>query len=120
MAENASPLIGLVGPCKSGKTTLKRLLEKEGFNVRHIAQEHSYVPEMWKKIAKPDTLIFLEASYETTLARSSLGWHRPEYDEQIRRLQHARQHADLIIDTDPLTPEQIAEKSIEYLEQREG
>jgi thymidylate kinase len=118
MADKDTLLLGLVGPCKSGKTTLKRLLEKHGLNVRHIAQEHSYVPDMWQKIAKPDLLVYLEVSYQTTLARSSLGWNTAAFQEQIRRLTHARQHADLVIDTDPLTPEQVAAKVIDFLEQR--
>jgi hypothetical protein len=97
---------------------LKRSLEKHGLTVRHIAQEHSYVREMWKKVANPDILIYLAVSYPTTLARSSLGWNRAEYDEQIRRLAHAREHADLVIDTDPLSPEQVAAQVIEFLENR--
>jgi deoxyadenosine/deoxycytidine kinase len=120
MADNKTLLIGLVGPCKSGKTTLKRLLEKQGLKVRHIAQEHSFVPDMWQKIAKPELLIYLKVSYPTTLARSSLNWNKSAYEEQIRRLSHAYQHADLIIDTDPLNPEQIAAQVIEFLEQRKS
>ena len=111
-------LIGLVGPCKAGKTVLKRRLEAHGLNVRHIAQEHSYVIEMWQKISNPDVLIYLEVSYETTLLRSSLVWNQSEYQEQLRRLSHAREHADLIIDTDHLTPDQISQQVLDFLEER--
>jgi hypothetical protein len=111
-------IIGLVGPCKSGKTELKRNLEKHGLTVRHIAQEHSFAQEMWRKIANPDILVYLSASYQTTLTRSSLSWNQSEYDEQIRRLTHAREHADLTIDTDPLTPNQVAKKVMTFLEER--
>lgn len=117
MAEQNKPIVGLVGPCKSGKTVLKRKLEKHGWRVRHIAQEHSFAPDMWKKIANPDVLIFLEVSYESTLARSSLGWNRSEYEEQLRRLKHAREHAHLRIDTNPLTPEEVANQAIRFLEE---
>ena len=108
-------VIGLVGPCKSGKTLLKRGLSEHGFTVKHIAQEHSYVQEMWKKIANPDVLIFMEASYPTTLKRSTLSWSLAEYDQQILRLEHAYQNADLVIDTNNRTPEEILETALKFL-----
>ena len=118
MADRENLIIGVVGPCKAGKTVLKRNLEKHGLTVRHIAQEHSFVQDMWRKIAKPDILIYLAVSYQTTIARSSLSWNQAEYDEQIRRLTHARENADLVIDTDPLTPQQIVTQVIGFLENR--
>lgn len=111
--------IGIVGPCKSGKTALKRKLVDSGFNVRHIAQEHSYVQDMWQQLVNPDVLIFLAVSFETTLARSSLGWNKSDYQEQLRRLTHAREHADLIIETDKFTPEQISTQVLDFLKKRE-
>lgn len=110
------PVIGLVGPCKSGKTVLKRGLTEHGYQVKHIAQEHSYVKEMWQKIARPDILIFLEVSFEETLRRSSLHWSKNEYAQQIERLSHAHQHADLIIDTSELTPIQVLEAALEFIQ----
>jgi len=110
------PVVGLVGPCKSGKTVLKRGLTPLGYVVKHIAQEHSYVQDMWKKIANPDVLIFLEVSYATTLKRSSLSWSEDDYKEQLRRLQHARDHAQLIVPTDGTTPEEILQNVLDYIE----
>lgn len=109
-------VIGLVGPCKSGKTLLKRGLVDRGFAVKHIAQEHSYVKEMWEKIANPDILIFLEASYPTTLERSTLTWSQAEYAQQIIRLEHAYQNADLIIDTNNRSPGEVLKTALEYIE----
>jgi ABC-type Mn2+/Zn2+ transport system ATPase subunit len=54
-------LVGIVGPCGAGKTTLTRNLTAAGISARAIAQEHSYVPYMWQKITNPDILIFLAA-----------------------------------------------------------
>ena len=119
MVNQEELLIGIVGPCKSGKTVLKRNLQPLGYTVRHIAQEHSYVPDMWKKIANPDILVYLDVSFETTLKRSSLAWNRSEYQEQLRRLNHAKENADLIIQTDPLSPEQISEIVIKFIEKIE-
>ncbi len=106
---NDSFLIGLVGPCGSGKTTLTALLTKEGYQARPIAQEHSFVPSMWQKITNPDFLVFLDASYLATKMRRQLDWTENEYLEQHRRLDHARAHADLYIMTDPLSPDQVLE-----------
>jgi cytidylate kinase len=110
-----SPLIGVVGPCGSGKSTLIAGLEKHGYACRHIAQEHSYVPAMWQIITKPDILIFLQASFPVSTARRKLNWQVKDYEEQSRRLSHARAHAHIIIDTDNLTPDQVLQSALDYL-----
>jgi RNase adaptor protein for sRNA GlmZ degradation len=109
------PLVGVVGPCGSGKSTLIAGLERYGYPCRHIAQEHSYVQAMWQIISKPDILIFLQASFWVCTARRNLDWLEKDYEEQSRRLSHAREHADIIIDTDHLTPNQILETVLDYL-----
>lgn len=109
-------LIGVVGPCGAGKSTLIAGLEREGFQCRHIAQEHSYVPGMWKKITNPDLLIFLDSSFEVCTRRRQLNWTQADYDEQQHRLAHARQHADLLIETDPLSPVEVLERVLEFLQ----
>ena len=109
------PLIGVVGPCGSGKSTLIAGLEKHGYACRHIAQEHSYVQAMWQIITKPDILIFLHASFPISTARRKLNWLEKDYDEQSRRLSHAREHANIIIDTDDLTPDQVLQHVLDYL-----
>jgi deoxyadenosine/deoxycytidine kinase len=111
-----SSLIGVVGPCGSGKSTLIKGLEQHGFSCRHIAQEHSYVQAMWQRIAKPDILIFLDASFPVSTARRRLNWQEKDHEEQYRRLAHARQHAHLVIATDHLTPEQVLQKAIDFLQ----
>lgn len=110
--------LGLVGPCGAGKTTIKNLLANLPIEVRHIAQEHSYTPAMWQKIARPDVLVFLDASYPVTKARRRLNWTEEEYNEQGRRLMHARTNCHLYIQTDSLTPEQVAAQIIQFLNQQ--
>lgn len=111
--------IGVVGPCASGKTTLVSALIKLGYEVRHIAQEHSYVPYMWQKISHPDLLIYLQVSYSLTLTRRQMNWNQSEYDQQIKRLEHAHQHADLLVDTDPLTPDEVLDKALKFIKSHE-
>lgn len=117
LIHTTGPLVGVVGPCGSGKSTLIAGLEKHGYACRHIAQEHSYVQVMWQKIAKPDLLIYLSVSFPISTARRKLNWQQKEYDEQLRRLTHARQHANLSIDTDDLSPEEVLQTALDYLKE---
>jgi deoxyadenosine/deoxycytidine kinase len=112
--------IGLVGVCGSGKTTLTNGLRPYNFNVRQIAQEHSYVPDMWQRLANPDVLIFLEVSYPITKQRKPFNWSEKEYQEQLHRLRHANKHADLHINTDDLTPEDVRQTVLEFLQGFQG
>jgi hypothetical protein len=108
-------LIGVVGPCASGKSTLITGFELENIRFRHIAQEHSYVAAMWQRLTNPDFLIFLNATYEVTCRRRNLNWTMEEYQEQHRRLAHAREHADCYILTDDLSPQDVRNRVIEFL-----
>jgi len=108
-------LIGIVGPCGSGKSTLISGLNQHGYKCRHIAQEHSYVQAMWQIITKPNLLIYLHASFQISTARRKLNWNESDHTEQLRRLSHAREHANIIINTDDLTPEQVLQKALDFL-----
>jgi deoxyadenosine/deoxycytidine kinase len=114
----ARVLIGVVGPCGSGKTTLTASLNRLGYRTRHIAQEHSYVKDMWQRLTRPGVLVFLDASYPVTCRRRRLDWTELEYAEQQHRLEHARQHANFYLITDNLTAEQVLEKVVEFLQAR--
>lgn len=113
-------LIGVVGPCGSGKSTLIEGLEQHGFACRHIAQEHSYVPSMWQVISKPDILIYLHASFPVSTNRRKLNWQDKDHIEQLRRLAHAREHAHLIVNTDDLTPAQVLQNVLDFLKEFTG
>jgi deoxyadenosine/deoxycytidine kinase len=116
--EPPSLLIGVVGPCGSGKSTLIAGLEQYGYRCRHIAQEHSYVPRMWQVITKPDVLIFLESSFENSTNRRKLNWTIAEYEEQLHRLAHAREHADIVIDTNIIDENGVLRRALEFLKER--
>jgi GTPase SAR1 family protein len=107
--------IGIVGPCAAGKTTLIVALRKLGYNAHHIAQEHSYVADMWLRISKPDVLIYLDVSYANSMLRRTMNWDEADFLEQVHRLQHARRHAGLYIDSNYLTPDEVLQKTLVYL-----
>ena len=108
--------VGIVGPCAAGKSTLVSALSKLGYEAKHIAQEHSYVADMWQRLTKPRVLIYLSASYPTTITRRNINWTQKEYDEQLRRLAHAHDHADLIMETDDLTPDDVLQSVLRFLQ----
>lgn len=99
--------IAIVGPCGAGKTTLAQGLQARGLHARDIAQEHSYVPNMWRVITNPDLLIFLDASFETCTRRKILNWTPQEHQEQLRRLEHARRNCDIFVSTDGMDPHEV-------------
>ena len=109
--------VAIVGPCSAGKTTLGQALKEAGYTVRQPTQEHSLVPDMWRRLSKPDVLIYLDVNYENALRR------RPHQDggaervaDQNKRLAHAREHCDLYIDTNGLTLEEVRAKALAFLE----
>jgi len=106
---------GVVGPCASGKSTLVTGLKARGYQVKHIAQEHSYVPDMWQRFAKPDRLIYLDVSYVVSKERRKLNWTIDEFQEQVNRLLHGRAHADFYLMTDNLSVEEVLERVLSFI-----
>jgi len=113
--EKPTPVIGIVGPCSAGKTTLAGALRQAGYYARHIAQEHSFAPRMWQVIGHAQVLIFLDVTYPVSQARRWLDWQPADWEEQQRRLAHAREHADLYLHTDDLSIEAVREAAMAFL-----
>ena len=111
--------IGIVGPCSAGKSTLIANLHQHGYLGKHIAQEHSFVPDMWKRLVDPMVLIYLDVSYKTSMKRRPLDMNSSEFDEQNSRLQHAQQNADLYLQTDNLTIKEVEKIVQEALKKAE-
>jgi len=122
-AEPAGPgdaaVIKVVGPCKSGKSTLVAGLRAAGYAARSCGQEHSEASTMWQRIVPPDCLIFLDVTPETQRVRVARSdWSDELMRTQQRRLAHARQHADLMLATDQASPDEVLRQVIGFLAQR--
>lgn len=107
--------IKVVGPCKSGKSTLVAGLRRLGYDAHSCSQEHSDVPTMWQRIAPGDWLIYLDVTVDAMEARGPRDdWHTI-LPKQQRRLAHAREHCDIFIQTENLIPRQILDRVVEAL-----
>ncbi|MBM4457380.1 MAG: hypothetical protein FJ011_06380 [Chloroflexi bacterium] len=113
----SQPLISVVGPCGAGKTTLVSGLRARGVNSRQTSQEHSYVRDMWRRLAQPDLLVYLDARLDTIRSRlNDPAWPAWLREQQVERLRHARLHCNLYIETDGLTPEEVLERVLAALD----
>lgn len=113
--------VKVVGPCKSGKTTLVTGLRARGIPARAAAQEHSGVPTTWQRFAPARCLVYLDVSVAAMKQRSGRDdWTEEILAEQRQRLGHARQHADLIIDTADLPAEEVLRRVVAFLRESQG
>jgi hypothetical protein len=112
--------VKVVGPCASGKSVLAAGLRRLGYDASSAAQDHSYVPDMWRRVDPPDVLVFLDVSLEVMhrRGRTGPGWDQEYQDQQRVRLWHARAHCDLYLPTDDLTEEEVLARVVEFLEAR--
>lgn len=109
-------LIVVVGPCASGKTTLVRGLRDLGWQAKSVAQEHSYVPYLWRR-QQPAFLVVLDVQWETAKQRRpEISYGPDRYAEQRRRLAHARAHCDLFLPTDGLSIEEVRRRVVEAVQ----
>ncbi|MEZ4864779.1 MAG: hypothetical protein R3C14_25935 [Caldilineaceae bacterium] len=106
--DEALPIIKVVGVSASGKSTLVTGLRRAGYNARPVSQEHSQIATLWQEFDPTAALIYLETNLETQQQRrTDVSWDRQWLQSERERLTHARDHADLKIDTSALTPEKV-------------
>jgi deoxyadenosine/deoxycytidine kinase len=110
--------IKVVGPCACGKSVLAANLRRLGYDAHSAAQDHSYVPDMWRQINPPDVLVYLDVSLETAQrrGRTGTGWDQKYLDEQHERLRHARAHCDLYLSTDGLSQEEVLSRVLTFVQ----
>jgi cytidylate kinase len=100
------PLIVVVGPCASGKSTLAEGLRSHGMPVRVCGQEHSSIRNLWRRM-DGDLLVALAVDLPTLRERRSPTWPESIYRLQLERLRDAYAEADLVLDTGRLGPEEV-------------
>jgi deoxyadenosine/deoxycytidine kinase len=105
----------VIGVCAAGKSTLARGLRELGYDAKTAAQEHSYVPDMWQRLSRPQVLIYLDASFETIRQRRAVSYGPRDVEEQRRRVAHARAHCHIYIDTNPLSIAQVLAEAVRQL-----
>ncbi|MGQ9584425.1 MAG: hypothetical protein ACUVXG_03395 [Anaerolineae bacterium] len=106
----------VAGPCGAGKSTLVEQLREAGYQASPVAQEHSYVADMWRRLARPDVLVYLDASLETIRERLGVPWEAAWLAAERHRLRHAREHCTLYVCTDGKSAEEVAAEVLRFLE----
>lgn len=111
----ASRRVVVVGHCASGKSSLVDALRTRGFDAYVSAQEHSEIAGLWAHL-HPDVVIALWVSAESVRKRRTPSWPDWLHNTQTRRLRAAFAAADLVIDTDCLSQEEVLVQVIAYLD----
>ncbi len=107
-------VIGVVGNCAAGKTTLVSGLKAQGFSAVNIAQEHSAASQLWRR-KNPDFLVCLSCTLETAKSRRKISWDQGRLDDQWKRLANAKDHCNLYLPTDGMTIEEVLDTVIKIV-----
>jgi len=101
--------IGVAGNCVAGKSTLVNALIAKGYNAVNIAQEHSVSKRFWMRL-KPDFIVYLSCNLDTARQRRKIGWGQERLTEQWAILSDVKANADIILETDQMTKEEVLAK----------
>ena len=116
MIQGTYPLIKVVGISASGKSTLVQKLREAGYNARPVSQEHSNVPFLWEEFDTPDLLIYLDNTVDGQRSRRpDVRWGKSTLAAEKQRLDHARGHASLHINTAELSAEEVLSLALLFL-----
>lgn len=93
-----------------------KLLRDQRIDAYAVAQEHSIIKDLWRR-QQPDFVLYLDVSLEELRRRrNNPDWPSWIFDEQERRLDDAKQHATLVIDTDQVEPSVVVERWLSFVE----
>ena len=106
--------IVVIGPCASGKTSLTSHLQRLGYDALACGQEHSEITELWRH-QEPDVVIGLRIELDTLRRRRSSDWPEEIYDRQMTRLESGYRNADLMVDSDEIDQEEVADQVVAWL-----
>lgn len=107
----------VVGVCGAGKSVLVDRLRDFGYDAQVVAQEHSYVPNLWQQ-GRPDMLVYLDADLPAIRKRRRIDWGEEYLAEERRRLAAARAACHLYVKTDRLREDQVFRRVRREIEKR--
>ena len=111
------PLIKVVGISASGKSTLVKGLRRAGYNTRPVSQEHSHVSDLWQQFDRPAVLIYLDIDLEAQRRRRpDVSWDEANLAIEQTRLAHAREHADLRLNTGHFEASAVLQLVVAFLQ----
>jgi hypothetical protein len=117
-ASSGLPRVAVVGGCAAGKSSVVAALQERGVAAYAVAQEHSQIRDLWKHL-QPDALVLLDARLETVRQRrEDPVWPAWIYTLQQERLAHARAHADMVLATDEVDQQALADEVVRLLLRR--
>lgn len=106
--------VAIVGVCAAGKTTLVEGLKEAGVDAYNVAQEHSCIKKFWNR-KFPELLIMIDATLPAIKKRRFVTWDESRLKVQHERLSDARANADLYIQTDFLSKEEVLQIAINFI-----
>ena len=116
MASQNLPVIKVVGTSGSGKSTLVACLRPRGFDARPVSQEHSDIHDLWQRFDRPFVLIHLSVSPAQQQARRpGRSWKYVDLLQEEMRLAHAREAADLRVDTSEFDAQHVCDLVVTFL-----
>ena len=110
--------VAVTGVCASGKTTLVHNLRHENVDAYNVAQEHSLVKTLWNK-KNPDLLVMLDATLPIIKLRRSVPWGEERLVAQHERLKNAKENANIFIQTDQLSKEEVTGQVLDYIKKQQ-
>lgn len=116
MRDHSGPLVVIVGPCASGKSTLAKNLEEHGVRTHVVGQEHSAIKRLWQR-RQPDFVVALDVDLETLRRRRGATWPADLYRLQHERLADAFSAASITIDTSDVPELDVVSMVLETLGQ---
>ena len=73
------------------------------------------MPDMWRRLSRPEFLVYVDASLQVVRRRRSFAQGQPRLREERRRLAHARRHCHIYLHTDALTAVEVLERVVDAL-----
>ena len=109
--------VAIVGVSAAGKSTLAESLRERGYDAHCLPQEHSSVRDLALELGYRHVVVLL-ASIEAVRRRRRVGYGTERVEIERGRLKSAMARAVVCVDTDRLTPQEVADRVEAALRQK--